>query len=73
MPIYGFHCNACGKEFETLVRSFDTPECPSCASTDLTQQLARIASPGKGDDDFGSYSGGGGGGHTCGGGACGCG
>lgn len=73
MPIYGFSCNSCGKQFETLVRSDDKPECPSCGSAELTQQLSRIASPGKGADDGGSFSSAqGGGGHTCGGG-CGCG
>lgn len=75
MPIYGFTCNACKKEFQTLVlRSDETPECPACGSTELTQQLALIASPGKGAEDAGSgsFSAGGGGGHTCGGG-CACG
>ncbi|MGD9670927.1 MAG: FmdB family zinc ribbon protein [Hyphomicrobiaceae bacterium] len=72
MPIYGFSCNSCKNEFETLVRSFEVPECPSCSSTDLTQELALIASPNKGADNAGSFSGDGGGGHTCGGG-CACG
>lgn len=70
MPIYGFACNACKKSFETLVRASDTPECPSCGSTDLERQLALIASPGKGSEDAGSFSGSGG--HSCGGG-CACG
>ena len=30
MPIYGYDCNKCGHEFETLVRSSETPSCPSC-------------------------------------------
>ncbi|HRY07718.1 MAG TPA: zinc ribbon domain-containing protein [Hyphomicrobiaceae bacterium] len=72
MPIYGFSCNACHTEFETLVRSFERPECPSCGSMDLMQDLALIASPNKGSEDGGSFSAGGSGGHTCGGG-CGCG
>lgn len=72
MPIYGFICNACKKEFETLVRASDTPECPSCGSTELSRALSLIASPGKGAEDAGSFSGGGGGGHSCGSG-CGCG
>ncbi len=71
MPIYGFSCNACKSVFETLVRSSDTPECPSCGSTDLTQQLSLIASPGKGAEEAGSFSSGGGeGGHSCGSGCC---
>ncbi len=51
MPIYGYDCNACGHEFETLVRSSDTPVCPSCGSADLTKQLSLIASPAKGGAD----------------------
>jgi putative FmdB family regulatory protein len=47
MPLYGYECNACGREFETLVRSSETPSCPSCESTDLTRQLSLIATPAK--------------------------
>lgn len=50
MPIFSFACRACGKEFQTLVRSSDTPECPTCQSVDLEQQLSLIASPNKGGD-----------------------
>lgn len=50
MPIYGFTCNACGKEFQTLVRASDTPACPSCESADLSRQLSLIAQPAKGGD-----------------------
>lgn len=53
MPIFAFACRACGKEFQTLVRSDDTPECPSCASADLERQLSLIASPAKGGEDAG--------------------
>jgi putative FmdB family regulatory protein len=48
MPIYGYDCNKCGTKFEKLVRSSDTPACPSCESTDLTRQLSLIAEPAKG-------------------------
>jgi putative FmdB family regulatory protein len=51
MPIYGYDCKICGHEFETLVRSSDTPTCPSCGSADLTKQLSLIASPAKGSND----------------------
>ncbi len=51
MPIYGYDCNKCGHEFETLVRSSDTPACPSCGSVDLAKQLSLIASPAKGGSD----------------------
>ncbi len=47
MPIYGYDCNKCGREFQTLVRSSETPSCPSCESTDLTRQLSLIAAPAK--------------------------
>lgn len=50
MPIYGYECNACGHEFETLVRSSDTPTCPACGSADLKKQLSLIASPAKGGE-----------------------
>ena len=49
MPIYGYDCNQCGRQFEKLVRSSDNaPSCPSCESTDLTRQLSLIADPAKG-------------------------
>jgi putative FmdB family regulatory protein len=47
MPIYGYDCNSCGHEFETLVRSTEIPACPACESSDLTRQLSLIAAPGK--------------------------
>lgn len=57
MPIYAFACRACGKEFQTLVRSDETPECPSCASAELDRQLSLIASPAKGGEDAGAPGG----------------
>ncbi len=50
MPIYGYDCNKCGHEFETLVRSAEPPACPSCDSTDLTRQLSLIAVPARSDE-----------------------
>lgn len=50
MPIYSYACCDCGKEFQTLVRGGETPECPKCASTKLDQQLSLIASPAKGGE-----------------------
>lgn len=51
MPLYGYECNACGREFETLVRSSEAACCPSCESTDLTRQLSLIAAPAKATGD----------------------
>ncbi len=42
MPLYAYRCDACAAEFELLVRASDTPECPACASHQLTQQVSRI-------------------------------
>ena len=65
MPIYGYDCNTCGHEFETLVRSSDTPQCPACGSVDLKKQLSLIASPAKGATDAAPISCGGGGCANC--------
>ena len=46
MPIYEYGCRACGREFETLVRSGTTPACPSCRSADLGKKLSVFATAG---------------------------
>jgi putative FmdB family regulatory protein len=39
MPIYEYHCEDCGKDFECLVmRSDDTSDCPHCQG-DKTKRL----------------------------------
>jgi putative FmdB family regulatory protein len=43
MPLYAYSCQTCEAEFEILVRSSDTPECPACGSRKLTQQVSRIS------------------------------
>ena len=43
MPIYEYRCSNCGKEFEKLVRSGDTPECPSCHEQKLQKKLSVFA------------------------------
>jgi putative FmdB family regulatory protein len=45
MPIYDFHCRACGHEFEALVRPQDQEptRCPSCQGVDLERQLSTFA------------------------------
>lgn len=48
MPLYAFQCDDCHKEFETLVRSNETPECPFCGGASLSRQLSLIAKPAPG-------------------------
>jgi putative FmdB family regulatory protein len=43
MPIYEYKCRACGHQFETLVRTSSTPDCPSCQSVDLERVLSAPA------------------------------
>lgn len=47
MPLYSYRCNACDHGFETLVRSGETPACPSCGSAGLSRQLSNVAPEGK--------------------------
>ncbi|MBP9905446.1 MAG: zinc ribbon domain-containing protein [Rhodoferax sp.] len=46
MPIYEYACRDCGHQFETLVRSDTTPECPQCHSIQLEKQLSVFATAG---------------------------
>jgi putative FmdB family regulatory protein len=50
MPLYAFRCNDCEKEFETLARSNEAPECPSCGGARLSRQLSLIAKPAAKDE-----------------------
>ncbi len=44
MPIFEYRCLNCDKDFETLVmRSEETPQCPSCDGTRLEKQLSVFA------------------------------
>jgi putative FmdB family regulatory protein len=43
MPIYEYACRSCAHEFEQLVRTGDTPACPSCKSVDLERLLSLSA------------------------------
>ena len=47
MPLYDYHCQACGHRFETLVRSGSTPVCPQCYSRALDKQMSAPVAPGK--------------------------
>ncbi len=57
VPIYAYRCRSCGEEFQTLVRSGETPACEKCASADLERQLSLIADPNKGGETFSGPSG----------------
>lgn len=70
MPIYEYGCNACGCEFETLVRSGTTPDCPDCHSTDLAKKLSVFATAASGGDPAPMAAGCGSCGHPGGPGAC---
>ena len=44
MPLYDFHCTACDREFEALVRPQDPPPCcPECRSTEIEKLLSGFA------------------------------
>ena len=47
MPIHEYACRGCGHEFETLVRSSDTPSCASCGGTELDKKLSVFATQGE--------------------------
>jgi putative FmdB family regulatory protein len=40
MPIYEYTCRSCNHQFETLVRSGDTPACGACGGTDLERMMS---------------------------------
>lgn len=63
MPIFEFSCDACGAEFEELLRQPDPPgkvHCPSCGSSQVRRRLSAFAvhggKPIKDYKDFGSSS-----------------
>ena len=61
MPIFDFHCTACGQACELLVRSSrEKPACAHCGSAHIEKQLALVAVKGLQTDHV----------HT---GGCGCG
>ncbi len=49
MPLYEYHCNTCGENFEKMVRFSEQeqpPECPQCHSRDTRKQISLFASSG---------------------------
>ena len=75
MPIYEYHCPACGKDFELLVRGETHLACPGCDSRKIERRMSvtarRVGGTGSALDlsNLGPPKGSGGG---CGGGGCGC-
>jgi putative FmdB family regulatory protein len=43
MPLYEYACTSCQNQFEALVRSTDTPECPVCHGTALERKQSVFA------------------------------
>jgi putative FmdB family regulatory protein len=46
MPLYGFICDECSKDFEELVMSSskaDEVKCPTCGSRKVQRQLSLVA------------------------------
>lgn len=44
MPIFEYHCPACGKDFELIVKnSASTPECPDCGAKELKRKFSSFA------------------------------
>ena len=43
MPIYEYECRGCGHQFEQLIRTGDTPACPSCQGQQLERLLSQVS------------------------------
>ncbi|MDY0131205.1 MAG: zinc ribbon domain-containing protein [Desulforegulaceae bacterium] len=48
MPIYEYHCKKCDTDFEALVMSGETPECPKCGTTEVTRLMSACGFVSKG-------------------------
>jgi putative FmdB family regulatory protein len=48
MPIYEYHCEKCGKDFECLVFGSEKPECKGCHSKKFASACPPAASSAKG-------------------------
>ncbi|HEY1489415.1 MAG TPA: zinc ribbon domain-containing protein [Verrucomicrobiae bacterium] len=70
MPIYEFHCAACERDSEILVRSTDWKNtgCPHCGSKKLSKKFSTFAAASTGGAPASSQTNNGGGHHCCGGG-----
>jgi len=45
MPIYEYHCDACGRDSELLVSANARPDCPECGSDKMSKLLSIVAAP----------------------------
>lgn len=51
MPIYEYHCENCGRDFDLFVRSAtkrSEPECPHCGSTKVKKAVSLFGVGGAG-------------------------
>jgi putative FmdB family regulatory protein len=48
MPIYEYHCEKCGQDFECLIFGHDKPECSACRSKKVTKQMSACGFVSKG-------------------------
>lgn len=47
MPLYEYHCNECGEEFEKIVSFAEAdkmPPCPHCEGIDISKKISIAAS-----------------------------
>lgn len=49
MPIYEYHCEKCGKDFECLIMGSDQPVCSDCDSTDVKRLMSACGFVSKGE------------------------
>lgn len=47
MPLHDYHCTACDRDFELLVRASEEPSCPACGSGQLDKLVSAPVAPGK--------------------------
>ena len=48
MPIYEYHCEKCGQDFECLVFGSHKPECTACKSKKVTKLMSACGFVSKG-------------------------
>lgn len=48
MPIYEYHCEGCGHDFECLVFGKEKPNCPACESSNVCRLMSACGFVSKG-------------------------